>query len=146
MYHALAVRGGDTLDVIAAVRNWSRPLWGLFVVLWLAVMMTLCVLYVSPTGSPPTTRIYGLNVDLDKIFHVIAHAGTIGLPLACVPHRRIAWSMVAIAVFGGFAFEFAQLFVPERSFDLSDLTANFAGLAVGARAGRFVRELYPRLP
>ena len=144
MHQALAVRGGDTLDLIVVVRNWCRPLWGLFVALWLAALAALFAMYISPACAPPETRIPGLNVDIDKAFHLIAHAGTIALPLVCVPWRWLAWIMVAVAVFCGFAFEFAQLFVPERTFDLADLTANFAGLTVGARAGRFVRELYSR--
>jgi VanZ family protein len=145
MYQVIAVRGGETLDLIVVLRNWCRPLWGLFVVLWLAVLAALFVIYIDPAAAPPTTTIPGLNVDIDKAFHIIAHAGTIALPLVCVPVRWLAWVMVAAAVFCGFAFEFAQFFVSARTFDLADLTANFAGLTVGARAGRFVRELYPRV-
>jgi VanZ family protein len=145
MYQALAVRGGDTLDLIVVVRNWCRALWSLFVVLWLAVLAALFMMYISPVATPPTTKIPGFNVEVDKVFHIVAHAGTIALPLVCVEWRWLAWIMVAVAVFCGFAFEFAQLFVPARTFDLADLTANFAGLTAGARAGRFVRQLYPRL-
>lgn len=146
MYQALAVRGINALEFVAFARNWCRPLWTVLTVLWFAVMVTLFVTYISPNGQPPTASFHGLQFDLDKLFHVLAHAGSIALPLAIVPRRWLAAGMVAAAIFCGVAFEFAQLFVPERTFDLSDLTANFFGLVVGARAGRFVRELYPRLP
>jgi len=146
MYQALAVRGISALEFVVVVRAWCRPLWGMLTVLWVAVMVTLFLVYISPTGTPPTATFHGLQIDLDKMFHVVAHAGSIALPLAVVPRKWLAMTLVAIAIFCGFAFEFAQLFVPERTFDLSDLTANFFGLAVGARSGRFVRELYPRLP
>ena len=146
MYQALVVRGANAQELIVFVRNWCRPLWGMLSLLWLAVLGTLFALYVSPSCAPPTAHFNGVEIDLDKFFHFLAHAGTIALPLAIVPHRWLAMTMVGIAIFCGVAFECCQLFVPERTFDFADLTANFAGLLVGARSGRFVRELYPRLP
>ena len=146
MYNALAVRGTGALEFVVFAREWSRPLWGMLTILWMVAMVILFFTYISPNGMPPTATFNGLEFNLDKVFHVVIHAGTIALPLAIVPRRGLAWTMAGIAIFCGVAFEFAQLYVPERTFDLSDLTANFLGMAVGARSGRFVRELYPRLP
>jgi VanZ family protein len=146
MYQSLIIRGAGALDQIVLLRNWCRPLWGLLALMWLAVMITLFFLYVSPVSTPPTAVISGVKYDLDKFVHVLAHAGTTLLPLAVVPIRRLAWTMVGVAIVCGLGFEFAQFFVPERSFELSDLVANFLGLLIGVRGGRFVRELYPRLP
>ena len=115
-------------------------------VLWGAMMVTLFYLYVSPHTPPPTVMVEGSAVDLDKVCHMFAHACTIALPLAVVPYRRTAWVMGAVAIFAGFGFELCQLWVPQRSFDMADMAANFAGLAIGGRLGLFVRELYPRLP
>jgi hypothetical protein len=146
MYQAIVLKGGEAADVIAVVRNWSRPLWGMLSVLWGAMMVTLFYLYVSPHTAPPTIFAEGSAIDLDKVFHMVAHACTIALPLAVVPYRRLAWTMGAFAIVAAFGFEFCQLWVPQRSFDIGDMAANFAGLAIGARLGLFVRELYPRLP
>lgn len=141
MYQTLVHKGFETVGMIVGLREWLRPLWPMFSLTWAVAMAALLYLYVSPNTPPPTEMIEGVDIGLDKVFHIIAHAGLLALPLAIVPNRRLAWFMASLAIAAGIGFEFAQLFVPERNFDLADLTANFAGLVIGARTGRLIHEL-----
>jgi len=126
---------------IAALRDHLGAVWPMVAVLWGGAFFGLLYLYVAPTMAPPTLKIEGVaHFDFDKLYHLVSHAGLLALPLAVVPNRRIAWTMGALAIVAGFGFEFAQFFVPTRSFDLDDMSANAAGLVVGALAGRIVWE------
>jgi VanZ family protein len=126
---------------VVAVRDQMSAIWPVMVVLWAAAFVALFYLYVSPFTAPPTLKIKGVaELDFDKLYHLLSHAALLALPLAFVPDRRIAWTMGAIAIAAGVGFELCQTWVPSRSFDLEDLTANVAGLVVGALSGRIIRE------
>lgn len=126
---------------LALFRDLLVSIWPVMTALWAAAFVSLFYLYVSPAMAPPTFKIQGVaDFDFDKLYHLLSHAGLLALPLALVPNRRIAWTMGALAIFAGVSFEFAQFFVPSRSFDLDDMAANMAGLVVGAISGRIIRE------
>jgi VanZ family protein len=126
---------------VALFRDLLVSIWPAMAALWAIALLGLFYLYVAPTMAPPTVRIEGVaELDFDKLYHLLSHASLLALPLAIVPNRRIAWTMGALAIVAGVGFEFAQLFVPSRSFDLDDMAANMAGLVVGALSGRIIRE------
>ena len=144
MYRSIVQKSFQTAELIVELRKLLQSLWPAFAVMWAMAMALLFYLYVSPHTPPSHAMIESLGIGMDKLCHVLVHAGLLAMPLALVPDKRLAWFMASLAIAAGVGFEFAQLFVPERSFDLADLTANFAGLVIGARGGRLIRELQLR--
>ncbi len=141
MYQSIVLKSFQTVELIVGLRELFRSVWPAFALLWAVAMAALFYLYVSPHTPPSNDMIESMGLGVDKLCHIFAHASLLALPLALVPDRRLAWTMAGLAIAAGVGFEFAQLWVPERSFDLRDLTANFAGLVIGARGGRLIREL-----
>lgn len=133
-------RTSRAVALIIALRNWGRSLWRWFAVLWLAAFVSLFFLYVLPGAAPPTA-IAGVELDLDKLFHALAHGSLMAMPLAIVPDRRLAMLMAALAIASAVLFECAQLYVPGRSFGFDDMTANMVGVVIGGFLGRAIRRL-----
>jgi VanZ family protein len=141
-----AARPGPTATgftaAIAALRDRLGAVWPMVAAMWVGAFFGLLYLYVSPEMAPPTLKIEGVaHFDFDKLYHLLSHAGLLAVPIAVVPNRHVAWTMGALAIAAAFCFEFAQFWIPTRSFDLDDMAANMAGLVVGAISGRIVREL-----
>jgi len=126
--------------LIVVLRDRARSVWPWFAALWLVAFVTLFFLYVLPVAAPPTA-ILGIELDLDKLFHMLAHGSLMALPLAIVPNRRLAAVMVVLAIASAVLFECAQLYVPERSFGFDDMAANMAGIVIGGFLGRAIRRL-----
>jgi VanZ family protein len=130
----------NAATLIVSLRDWARPLWPWFSALWLVVLVTLLLLYILPCAAPPTS-IAGIELSLDKVFHVLAHGSLMAMALVIAPDRRVALVMATLAVVSGVLFECAQFYVPQRSFGFDDMTANMVGVAVGGFAGRAIRRL-----
>jgi VanZ family protein len=133
-------RRSNAAALIVTLRDWARPLWPWLSALWLVVFVTLLLLYILPYAAPPTA-IAGIELSLDKVFHVLAHGSLMAMPLAIAPNRRLALVMAALVVVSGVLFECAQLYVPQRSFGFDDMAANMVGVVVGSFAGRAIRRL-----
>ena len=98
MYQTLVDKGFETVEWIIELREWFLPLWPLLSLLWASVFVTLFYLYVSPNVSPPTDTFGGTDIGLDKVCHMVAHAGLLALPLAIVPNKRLAWVIAWLAI------------------------------------------------
>lgn len=135
-----ATRKFKAIALIVAWRDRGRALWPWFSGLWLAAFVALFFLYVLPGAAPPTS-IAGVELDLDKLFHAVAHGSLMAMPIAIVPDNRLALAMAVLAICSAVLFECAQLYVPQRSFGLDDMTANMVGVVIGGFLGRAIRRL-----
>jgi hypothetical protein len=63
----------------------------------LVVLVTLLLLYVLPCAAPPTS-IAGVELSLDKVFHVLAHGSLMAMALVIAPNRRLALVMASRAI------------------------------------------------
>ncbi|MGF7206217.1 VanZ family protein [Skermanella aerolata] len=71
----------------------------------------------------------------DKVMHLVSYAG-LSLPLAVVaPSSGLVLAGAIILLGAGLAIEFAQHFVPGRSFCMRDMLANALGVLVGTVCG-----------
>jgi len=140
MQHVLAAPKSKTVARIIAWRDRGRSLWPWFSALWLAAFVALFFLYISPDTAPPTA-IAGIELNLDKLFHALAHCTLMAVPLAIVPNRRLALVMATLVIASAVLFECAQLYVPQRSFGFDDMTANMVGVVIGGLLGRAIRRL-----
>ena len=103
------------------------------------VLGTLLLLYIRPCAAPPTS-IAGIELSLDKVFHVLAHGSLRAMALVIAPNRRLALAMAALAIVSGVLFECVQFYVPQRSFGFDDVAANMEGVVAGGFAGRAIRR------
>lgn len=140
MQRVSAARRYKAVALIVTWRDWGRSLWPWFSMLWLVAFVTLFFLYVLPGAAPPTS-IAGVELNLDKFFHALAHGSLMAMPLAIVPNGRLALAMAVLAIGSAVLFECAQLYVPQRSFGFDDMTANMVGVVIGGFLGRAIRRL-----
>lgn len=140
MQQVSAVPRSKAAALIVALRDWARSRWPWFFALWLAAFVILFLLYVLPGAAPPTA-IAGIELDLDKFVHALAHGSLMAMPLAIAPNRRLALVMAALAIASAVLFECAQLFVPQRSFGFDDMAANMVGVVIGGFVGRAIHRL-----
>jgi VanZ family protein len=117
----------------------------LFLALWIAGLAALAPLSLLPQTVPPTA-IDGVELSLDKLFHLIAYGGLAGLATLVFADRRRRWVALAIVLLTGLGYEIGQRFVPGRSFGWDDLTANAVGVALGAIVGRWIAARPARRP
>lgn len=90
----------------------------------------------------PATRL-GAVPGSDKLWHWAGYL-LLALPIPfLVGGRTRVWAAGAVLVAYGIALEFAQEFVPGRSFEVADMVANSAGVLSGAMAGWWLRGALP---
>jgi VanZ family protein len=97
--------------------------------LWPGMIAVVIVFSLLPGSAMPHVP---MN---DTQEHFTAYFGLALIPVAALKRGR--WGLVAVAAMAclGLALEILQLRVPGRAFELSDILANCAGVAVGALAG-----------
>ncbi len=95
----------------------------LFVVLWLAAWGVVAWLMLTPAPDLPP-------VD-DKLAHFATYLVLSSLPLSFCSGQRGLALVAALTLLLGAALEYAQSFVPGRSFELADIAANSVGTLTG---------------
>jgi len=96
----------------------------LFVVLWIVAWVVVGWLMLTP-ASPDLPPVH------DKFAHFAAYLVLSSLPLSfCTGQRGLAL-VAALTLLLGVAIEYAQSFVPGRSFELADIAANSVGALTG---------------
>ena len=126
------------------IPNWMR--------LAAAVAVTLFLTYLLLSSDPwwllrkiPTQAGRELHSKLpDWAYHFIAYAGFsfVLMWYGAARPGRVVMLLVAFASGHAVATEFLQRLVPDRTFDLNDLAANFAGIGAGTIAGLLLSRLY----
>ncbi len=106
--------------------------------LWLAAVLCVVVLSLSPKYGPPGA------LHADKLLHALAYGGLTGLPFAVFGRDRAVYAAAALMLPLGFGLELAQDFIPTRTADAADALANVIGVALGAHLGPMVRQLANR--
>lgn len=90
----------------------------------------------------PATRL-SVVPGSDKLWHWGGHL-LLALPIPFLfGGRQRVWAAGAALVAYGIALEFAQEFVPGRSFEVADMVANSAGVLSGTIAGFWLRGVLP---
>jgi VanZ family protein len=107
---------------------------------WLLAAGVVGLLSVLPPASKPIQLLAALTVA-DKLLHFGAYA-VLGLLPAMHERRAVLVGTLALVMVEGLALEFAQDFVPGRSFEWLDLAANWAGVVSGAWVGRALGRRY----
>jgi VanZ family protein len=102
----------------------------------LAVATYYCLMPAARLGTVPGS---------DKLWHWGGYL-LLALPIPfLVGARARVWAAGAALVAYGVALEFAQEFVPGRSFELADMVANSAGVLSGTIAGLWLRGVMPAI-
>ena len=125
-------------DAIADVSNWPplhRRWRRLALWLWLAAILVVCTLSLTPNVGPPSA--YGL----DKLIHGASYLGLALLPHAAYDSRRTAVTAALCMIPLGIAVEWAQSFVPARVGDVWDAVANGSGAFLAITFGGAFRKL-----
>ena len=97
--------------------------------IWLIVGMGLVmlVIYLSVAPAPEVPRVPGG----DFVGHLLAY-GTLMFWFMQLAANRRSRALIALALIAlGIALELAQLYVPGRSFELTDMAANATGVFLG---------------
>jgi VanZ family protein len=92
------------------------------------------IVWLSVTRSPPSLGF----AQSDKLGHALSYAGTMFwfAQLYARPRTRLAYAAGLVAM--GIALEFVQRALGYRSFELLDMAADAAGVAIGWGAARLV--------
>ena len=102
--------------------------------LWLGLLAFVLVMALLPGRFVPDWA-HG------KELHFLAYAVLAAVALAVIRRRRIAWLAVATTLVLSIGLEYVQLFIPGRTFELSDMVASVSGLAAGVLVGLILRRL-----
>jgi VanZ family protein len=119
--------------------------WKLFRSKWLVLgwFLMMCVLFFLPGSDLPQGHWLD-DIHIDKLVHVGLFAVLIFLWLSAFPstvNYYVLWVLFAALIYG-LAVEFIQrTWVPNRSFDLFDVAADFLGAIVGWMV---FREVYKK--
>jgi hypothetical protein len=101
---------------------------------WAIVLVCVSIGELLPGNSQPIALLSSANIS-DKVLHASAYA-----LLALVPAFGFRLPAALCFAFAteliGIALEFAQLGVPERSYEPSDMLANTVGVLLGWAVGR----------
>ncbi len=89
-----------------------------------------------PGGSAPLTWVDSLGVS-DKIEHFTAYFGLAVIPVLGFVTRRGVFAALSMIVLG-VLLDFAQKFIPGRTFDWADIAANTVGVFGGLGVGRAI--------
>lgn len=106
--------------------------------LWLAAVLCVAILSLSPRFGPPGA------LHADKLLHALAYGGLAALPFAVFGRDRAVYAAAALMLPMGFGLELAQDYIPTRHADAGDALANVIGVAFGARLGPTARRLANR--
>lgn len=112
---------------------------GMLRLLWIFGIGVVTIGSLLPSSSGPIRALNSLQLS-DKLEHFFAYAFLAFLPTL---HERRQFVLCAAfaALFLGLTLEFAQLFADGRSWELSDLGADVAGVCVGVLAGIPIRNV-----
>ncbi len=101
--------------------------------LWLGLLALIIVLTLLPGRIVP-------NWASGDAAHFLAYATLAVLAWTIIRRTRTACSAIAVAGFFSVALEYAQLLVPGRRFQTSDMIASLSGLLAGTLLGAFFRR------
>ncbi len=101
---------------------------------WLAAgwLVAAAIVWLSLTPSPPKIGDFELS---DKLQHLAGYGALMFCFARAVGRRRARLAYAALWTAMGAALEFAQDAFGYRSFELADMLANAAGVALGGFAG-----------
>jgi VanZ family protein len=99
-------------------------------ILWLVLVVVAVVFSLLPAAAPSGRH------GIDKIVHIVAFFVLAAIPAAVLPGRAAIWLAMVFLLAVGAGIEFAQAFIPGRQGSGADMLANFAGILLGALAGR----------
>jgi len=115
--------------------EWFRPMAKYFLVIWVVL-----IVFFSSLPNTPKLKIDipSFEIRIDYLLHffeyfILAFLAMVTFNTVSGPGRpgRIAVIIIMLALFA-LADETHQLLIPGRSFNLTDLLSNFAGLAAGS--------------
>jgi len=124
-----------TVTVIASGTETPHKLLRILWVVAVAIVVTASLL---PSTSFPMRAMDRLHIS-DKLQHVAAYAVIALLP-AIHEKRKVLIAAAIGAVALGILLEFGQLYSGWRDFDVMDMVADAAGVAVGVAAGVVLRS------
>lgn len=101
--------------------------------LWLGLLAFVLVMALLPGRFVPDWA-HGREL------HFLAYAVLASLALTVLRRARIAWLAVALALSLTIGLEYAQLLIPGRSFEVSDMVASVSGLITGVLVGIILRR------
>ncbi len=105
---------------------------------WLICFVAVIAGSLLPADSAPMRALDKLAID-DKVQHLLAYALLAFLPAIHERRRNLVVLLVMAPAMGVFL-EFGQLYSPGRTFDVHDMLANAAGVAIGAAIGLALRR------
>jgi tetratricopeptide (TPR) repeat protein/VanZ family protein len=113
-----------------------------------ACVALLCLTYVLCVSDP--WRLFGIISShtkqslaaSDKLIHGLAYfvLSTVFMWYAATKSRGVVVVCIALALLHGVGTEIAQRFVPNRTFDLADIAADFLGVFLGSLLGLTLRR------
>jgi hypothetical protein len=109
------------------------------------------IFYLSSRPIPEDVEVIFFVPGMDKALHGLLYAGLAALVSVGLwrsnerlSRARLVWIPTAFATLYGLSDEIHQRFVPQRTFELADLVADFAGAWIAAHG--LARFVLPRLP
>ena len=97
----------------------------IFCIILLWFLTTLIFSVISLGGNNPVSELMAFDKQ-QYILHFISYSLGATLVLIFVSSKELLW--LSVIVIWSFVTEFVQLFVPSRSFNVLDITANLAGI------------------
>ncbi|MCF6353474.1 MAG: VanZ family protein [Cyclobacteriaceae bacterium] len=103
--------------------------------LFISWFLIIAILTLLPGSALP--HISWTFISIDKTIHIILFAVLVSLGLLGVENNRLKigpWPKLTIIIGSigyGYILEYLQSYVPERSYDFADLTADCVGTLVG---------------
>ena len=108
---------------------------------YIVVVFLLVVLPVN-SGDSSLNDNETLGIRWDYLIHAVVY---LPLPVLLVTQVKKLWPTVLIALLIDFSFEFVQLPLPFRSFNVNDLLANSIGIVLGIILMLIFREKIMKL-
>jgi VanZ family protein len=115
-----------------------RRYWG---VVWMLSLIALVPLSLLPQTAPPSTRIIGDVLTVDKLLHFIAYGGLALLPLILATDTRQIYLRVAIVTAHALLMEVVQTAIPGRLGSLGDIIADLAGVLCALMLAPYLKSI-----
>ena len=80
--------------------------------------------------------------NIDKVYHLLAYLWLAAVPFFAFSRRKVVLTSAFLMLPMGIALEYAQDFVPERSFSMGDMAANGIGVMVGITLGMYLKSRF----